>query len=65
MVELFAKSGACAASDFGLHCLPVTRLRVSGLQWVNFFMTNIKHSLRRLCFVLRVTRKILIYNALL
>ena len=41
MVELFADSGDpdqmshSAAYDLGLHCLPVTRLWVSGLQWVN------------------------------
>ena len=40
MVELFANSGdpdhtpRSAASDLGLHCLPVIRLGVSGLQWV-------------------------------
>ena len=41
MVELFANSGdpdqmlQKAASDLGLHCLPVTLLGVSSLQWVN------------------------------
>ena len=41
MVELFANSGdpdqkpRSAASGVGLHCVPVTRLGVSGLQWVN------------------------------
>ena len=41
MVELFANSGDpdqtphSAASDIGLHFLPVTRLVVSSLQWVN------------------------------
>ena len=40
MVELFANSGdpdqtpRSAASDQGLHCLPVTRLGVFSLQWV-------------------------------
>ena len=40
MVELFANSGdpdqtpRSAASDLGLHCLPVIRLGVSSLQWV-------------------------------
>ena len=40
MVELFANSGDpdqmphAAASDLGLHCLPVTRLGVSRRQWV-------------------------------
>ena len=40
MVELFAKSGdpdhtpRSAASDLGLHYLPVTLLGVSRLQWV-------------------------------
>ena len=41
MVELFANSGDpdqiphSVASDLGLHCLPVTRLGVFSLQWVN------------------------------
>ena len=41
MVELFANNGdpdqmpRSSASDLGLHCLPVTRLGVSTLQWVN------------------------------
>ena len=40
MVELFAKRGdpdqtpRSMASDLELHCLPVTRLGVSSLQWV-------------------------------
>ena len=44
MVELFANSGdpdqtpCSAASDLGLHCLPVTGLGVSSLQWVNKFI---------------------------
>ena len=42
MDKLFAKSGDpdqmphSAASDLGLHCLPITLLRVSRLQWVNY-----------------------------
>ena len=46
MFELFANSGdpdqtpRSAASDLGLHCLPVTRLGVSSLQWV----TSRKHT---------------------
>ena len=40
MVEIFANSKDpdqtphSAASDLGLHCLPITRLGVSRLQWV-------------------------------
>ena len=40
MVELFANGGDpdqtlhSAASDLGLHCLPVTLLGISRLQWV-------------------------------
>ena len=40
MAELFANFGdpdqmpRSAASDLGLHCLPITLLRVSRLQWV-------------------------------
>ena len=40
MVEMFANSGDAdqmphsAASDLGLHCLPITLLGVSRLQWV-------------------------------
>ena len=39
MVEVFANSGdpdqtpCSAASDLVLHCLPITLLRVSKLQW--------------------------------
>ena len=42
MVQLYAKSGdpdqtpGSAASDLGLHCLPMTLLRVSRLQWVKY-----------------------------
>ena len=41
MVELFANSGdpdqtpCSAASDLGLHCLLITILGVSRLQWAN------------------------------
>ena len=41
MVELFANSGDLdqtphsVLSDLGLHCLSVTHLGVSSLQWVN------------------------------
>ena len=41
MAKLFANSGDpdqtphSMASDLGLHCLPITLLRVSRLQWVN------------------------------
>ena len=41
MVELFANSGDpdqmlhSAASDLSLHCLPITLLGISTLQWVN------------------------------
>ena len=44
MVELFAKSGDpdqmlySAASDLGLHCLPVTSLGISSLQWVEEYL---------------------------
>ena len=44
MVELFANSGDpdqaphSVASDLGLQCLPVTRLGVSSLQWVGWFV---------------------------
>ena len=40
MAKLFANSGDpdqklhSAVSDLGLHCLPITLLQVSGLQWV-------------------------------
>ena len=50
MVELFAYSGnpdqmlCSAASDLGLHCLPVTRLEVSSLQWVKFI--RVTHNVR-------------------
>ena len=43
MVELFGNSEDpdqmlhSSASDMDLHCFPVTRLRVSSLQWVNTY----------------------------
>ena len=49
MIKLYANSGdfdqtpRSAASDLGLHCLPVTLLRVSRLQWVkigDFFLVE-------------------------
>ena len=54
MVELFANSGEpdqtphSAASDLGLHCLPITRLRVSSLQWVNLRSENLRFEIRYL-----------------
>ena len=44
MVELFANSGDpdqmphSAASDLGLHCLAITLLGISRLQWVNVLL---------------------------
>ena len=44
MMELFANSGdpdqtpRSAASDLGLHCLSVTLLGVSRLQWVKPYL---------------------------
>ena len=44
MAKLFANSGdpdqtpRSAASDLGLHCLPITLLGVSRLQWVNILV---------------------------
>ena len=41
MAKLFANSGDpdqmphSVASDLGLHCLPITLLQVSQLQWIN------------------------------
>ena len=54
MAKLFANSGDpdqmphSAASDLGLHCLPVTLLRVSRLKWVKPYSsyitsTSVKH----------------------
>ena len=48
MVELFVNSAdpdqtpRSAASDLGLHCLLVTCLRVSNLQWVKVVMSFLK-----------------------
>ena len=49
MVELFANSGepdqmpCLAASDLGPHCLPVTLLEVSSLQWINTKLMSDSH----------------------
>ena len=46
MVELFGNSADPdqmphpVVSDLGLHCLPITLLRVSRLQWVNWVFKN-------------------------
>ena len=39
-----------AASDQGLHCLPVNRLGVSSLQWVDIFFTASNLSTSKICF---------------
>ena len=66
MAKLFANSGGpdqtprSAASDLGLHCLPITFLRVSRLYWVKgsrshsknhiyFHINNIVNALYALC----------------
>ena len=70
MVELFANSGdpdqtpRSAASDLGLHCLLVTRLGISSLQWVKVlspftklkivatrFLAQISYSVCQLCLI--------------
>ena len=51
MVELIANSGDpdqtphSAASDLGLHCLPVPLLGISRLQWVNVFFPLLNRGL--------------------
>ena len=47
MIELFANSGDpdhSTASDLGLHCLPVTLLGVSRLQWAKQDSGNQDHT---------------------
>ena len=50
MAEVFVNSGDpdqqphSAASDLGLHCLPITFLEVSRLQWVNLYFPKIPKS---------------------
>ena len=62
MVELFANSGDpdqtpySVASDPGLHCLPVTRIGVSTLQWVNSLATMLSISFRKSFFAWRFTQ---------
>ena len=47
MAKQFANSGdpdqtlRSAVSDLGLHCLPITLLRVSRLQWVKYGMQRL------------------------
>ena len=49
MAKLFANSEdpdqmpQNAASDLGLHCLPITLLGVSRLQWVNYIFGILSH----------------------
>ena len=50
MAKLFANSGdpdqapRSVASDLGLHCLPITLLRVSRLQWVKTWIGALPNS---------------------
>ena len=52
MAKLFANSGDpdqmphSVASDLGLHCLPITLLRVSRLQWVKCYINNLCSPIR-------------------
>ena len=63
MVELFADRGDpdqtphSAASDLGLHCLPITLLGVSRLQWVNCFCTWFDLGLGKICTMTYTDRK--------
>ena len=57
MAKLFANSGdpdqtpRSAASDLGLHCLTVTLLRVSRLQWdISFVLVLSSGELPKKCF---------------
>ena len=49
MAKLFANSGDpekmphSAAYDLGPHCLPITLLWVSRLQWVNYMIAEIQN----------------------
>ena len=61
MVEIFAnnrdpdQTPRSAASDLGLHCLPVALLGVSRLQWVkinNPGLHNVLDRIHRICSVL-------------
>ena len=62
MIELFANSGdpdktpCSVASDQGIYCLPVTRLGVSSLQWVNLF--------QRVCLTMAVCGRAHDYGSL-
>ena len=53
MTELFANNKDpdqmphSAASDLGLHCLPITLLGVSRLQWVKLYEMTHKKALHR------------------
>ena len=51
MAKPFAHNGdpdqmpICAACDLGMHCLPITLLEVSGLQWARkSFALFVSHS---------------------
>ena len=63
MVELFANSGDpdqtphSVASDLGLHCLEVTCLGVSNLQWVNLAQTSESERYRPILASLWSTQK--------
>ena len=59
MAKLFANCGdpdqmpCSAVSDLGLHCLPITLLRVFQLQWVKVLSKTLADGiLNLLCFLL-------------
>ena len=77
MVEVFANSGYpdtphSAASDLGLHCLPITRLGFSRQQWVkisvgsNQVPKSIQVHAGYKCLIIIITylRKMVLYNLL-
>ena len=53
MAELFADSGGPdQMSDLGLHCLPVTLLGVSRLQWVKASISTAVDNILKYFFII-------------
>ena len=63
MAKLLANCGdpdktlLSAASDLGLHCLPITLLRVSRLQWVKLHFYEVKLGFTRVCIIFLISAR--------
>ena len=71
MAKLFANSGdpdqtpRSAVSDLGLHCLLITLLRVSQLQWVKSDQSHFRYLIRFSDWLVQILRESIIIMIML